>query len=205
MIAGGNDARHKAILERNRLSTGSFIGHCVTGYGFGHGCKRFLLMNQHTVIQTDNAGCFCDKHWQAMCGCGLFNARVWLGCLRSGIESIEQCDLDKAESQLVKAFVAGKLFFREHEVTADAISVLADTTSVLYVCLKRTGDLRLAIEVVTSTAHTLSRVMHSVGLRQEAMQACNHLLMLNDVPAEVPTTAQLAMCRYIENPSVIAH
>lgn len=162
-------------------------------------------MNQHTATGSENAGCFCDKHWQAMCGCGFFNARVWLGCLRSGIELIEQCELDKAESQLVKAFVAGKLFFQEHEVTADAISVLADTTSVLYLCLKRTGDQRLAIEVVTSTAHTLSRVMHSAGLRQEAMQACNHLLMLNDVPAEVPTTAQLAMCRYVENPSVIAH
>ena len=162
-------------------------------------------MNQHITIGRENAGCFCDKHWQAMCGCGFFNARVWLGCLRSGIELIEQCELDKGESQLVKAFVAGKLFFREHEVTADAISVLADTTAVLYLCLKRTGDLRLAIEVVASTAHTLSRVMHSAGLRQEAMQACNHLLMLNDVPAEVPTTAQLAMCRYIENRSVIAH
>jgi hypothetical protein len=43
--------------------------------------------------------------------------------------------LDDAEPELVKAFVAGKLFFREHEVTTDAISVLADTTSVLHLCL----------------------------------------------------------------------
>ena len=192
-------------MARNRLPTGRLIGDCGTGDDFDFGCKRYLPVNQNTATRSENAGCFCDKHWQAMCGCGFFNAKVWLGCLGSGIELIEQCELDKAESELVKAFVAGKLFFREHEVTVDAIGVLADTTSVLYLCLKRTGDLKLAIEVVNSTAHTLSRVMHSVGLRQEAMQACNHLLMLDDVPAEVPTTAQLAMCRYTENRSVIAH
>ena len=67
-----------------------------------------------------------------MCGCGLFNARVWLGCLRSGIELVKAHRLDDAEPELVKAFVAGKLFFREHEVTIDAISVLADTASVMF-------------------------------------------------------------------------
>ena len=58
--------------------------------------------------------CFCDKHWQAMRGCGFFNARVWLGCLEAGITLIETYRLTEAEAQLVKAFIAGKLFFREH-------------------------------------------------------------------------------------------
>ena len=69
-------------------------------------------MNPHKdVAEADNAGCFCDKHWSAMCGCGLFNARVWLGCLRSGIELFKRCRLDDAQPQLIKAFVAGKRFF----------------------------------------------------------------------------------------------
>ena len=152
-----------------------------------------------------NAGCFCDKHWSAMCGCGLFNARVWLGCLRPGIELVKAHLLDDAEPELVKAFVAGKLFFREHEVTTDAISVLADTTSVLHLCLKQRSDFDLATEVVTSTAHTLSRVMHSKGLRREAMQACSHLLTLNEIPQQVPAAAQLAMARYIQSPDAVAH
>ena len=152
-----------------------------------------------------DAGCFCDKHWSAMCGCGLFNARVWLGCLQSGIDLVKAYRPDDAEPQLVKAFVAAKLFFREHEVTADAISVLADTASVLHLCLKQRSDDDLATEVVTSTAHTLSRVMQSRSLRREAMQACNHLLTLNEVPEQVPATAQLAMARYIQNPGVLAH
>ena len=157
------------------------------------------------ATETDNAGYFCDKHWRAMCGCGLFNARVWLGCLRSGVDLIERQQLDQAETQLIKAFVAGKLFFREHEVTADAISVIADTTSVLHLCLKQRSDIGLATEVVSSTAHTLSRVMQSTGLRSEAMQACHHLLTLNELEAEVPAAAQLAMCRYIDNPRAVAH
>ena len=152
-----------------------------------------------------NAGCFCDKHWSAMCGCGLFNARVWLGCLRSGIELAKVCRFDDAEPQLVKAFVAGKLFFREHEVTKDAISVLADTTSVLHLCLKQRSDFDLATEVVTSTAHTLSRVMQSESLRPEAMQACSHLLTLNEIPEQVPAAVQLAMARYIQSPESVAH
>ena len=152
-----------------------------------------------------NADCFCDKHWSAMCGCGLFNARVWLGCLRSGIELVKAHRLNDAEPELVKAFVAGKLFFREHEVTTDAISVLADTTSVLHLCLKQRSDLDLATEVVTSTAHTLSRVMHVSSLRREAMQACNDLLSLNEIPELVPAAAQLAMARYVENPALVAH
>ena len=153
---------------------------------------------------ANNTG-FCDKHWQAMCGCGLFNARVWLGCLRSGIDLVEGCRLDDAEPQLVKAFVAAKLFFREHEVTADAISVLADTTAVLHLCLKQRGDHDLATEVVTSTAHTFSRVMQSAGLRREAMLACNHLLTLNEIPLQVPAAAQLAMARYIHDCRRVAH
>ena len=152
-----------------------------------------------------NEGCFCDKHWSAMCGCGLFNARVWLDCLRSGIELVKVCRLDDAEPQLVKAFVAGKLFFREHEVTKDAISVLADTTSVLHLCLRQRSDYELATEVVTSTAHTLSRVMQSEGLRPEAMQACRHLLTLDEIPQRVPVAAQLAMVRYTQSRDVIAH
>ena len=163
-------------------------------------------MNERSdVPEADNAGCFCDRHWNAMCGCGLFNARVWLGCLRSGIELVKACRLDDAEPQLVKAFVAAKLFFREHEVTADAISVLADTASVLHLCLKQRSDDDLATEVVMSTAHTLSRVMQSRSLRREAMQACNHLLTLNEIPEQVPATAQLAMARYVENPALVAH
>ena len=39
----------------------------------------------------------------------MFNARVWLGCLRSGIELVKAGRLDSAEPQLVKAFVAAKL------------------------------------------------------------------------------------------------
>ena len=152
-----------------------------------------------------NAGCFCDKHWSAMCGCGLFNARVWLGCLRSGIELVKATRLDDAEPELVKAFVAGKLFFREHEVTTDAISVLADTTSVLHLCLKQRSDFDLATEVVTSTAHTLSRMMQSESLRGEAMRACSHLLTLNEIPQQVPAAAQLAMARYIQSPDSVAH
>ena len=154
---------------------------------------------------SDNAGCFCDKHWQAMCGCGFFNARVWLGCLRSGIELIEKHQLESAETQLVKAFVDGKLFFREHEVTDDAISVLTDTTSVLHLCLKHRNEIGLATEVVTSTAHTLSRVMQSTGLRRQAMQGCNHLLTLNEIPQQVPASAQFAMCRYIRNSELFTH
>ena len=152
-----------------------------------------------------HAGCFCDKHWSAMRGCGFFNARVWLGCLRSGIELLKFERPDDAEPELVKAFVAGKLFFREHEVTTDAISVMADTTSVLHLCLKQRSDFDLATEVVTSTAHTLSRVMQSEGLRREAMQACSHLLTLNEIPQQVPAAAQLAMARYIQSPDSVAH
>ena len=152
-----------------------------------------------------NASCFCEKHWSAMCGCGLFNARVWLGCLQSGIELVKAHRLDDAEPQLVKAFVAGKLFFREHEVTTDAISVLADTTSVLHLCLKQRSDFDLATEVVTAAAHTLSRVMQSESLRREAMQACSHLLTLNEIPQQVPAAAQLAMARFIQSPDSVAH
>ena len=163
-------------------------------------------MSQHSdVTEADNAGCFCDRHWSAMSGCGLFNARVWLGCLRSGIELVKACRHDEAEPQLVKAFVAAKLVFREHEVTADAISVLADTASVLHLCLRKRSDYGLATEVVKSTAHTLSRVMHNGSLRREAMQACNHLLTLNEIPEQVPAEAQLAMARYVENPASVAH
>tara|TARA_Y100000991_G_scaffold197983_1_gene168783 strand:- start:1594 stop:1953 length:360 start_codon:yes stop_codon:yes gene_type:complete len=118
---------------------------------------------------------------------------------------VKVCRLDDAEPQLVKAFVAGKLFFREHEVTTDAISVLADTTSVLHLCLKQRSDFDLATEVVTSTAHTLSRVMQSESLRREAMQACGHLLTLNEIPQQVPAAAQLAMARYIHSPDSVAH
>jgi folate-dependent tRNA-U54 methylase TrmFO/GidA len=125
--------------------------------------------------------------------------------LRAGIELVQVCRLDDAEPQLVKAFVAGKLFFREHEVTTDAISVLADTTSVLHVCLRHRRDYDLAAEVVTSTAHTLSRVMQSTGLRREAMRACHHLLTLNEIPQQVPAAAQLAMARYIQSPHAVAH
>ena len=152
-----------------------------------------------------NADCFCDKHWNAMCGCGLFNARVWLGCLRSGIELVKAHRLADAEPELVKPFVAGKLFFREHEVTTDAISVLADTTSVLHLCLNLRSDFELATEVVTSTAHTLSRVMECKGLRREAMQACSHLLTLNEIPQQVPAAAQLEMARYVQSPDAVAH
>jgi hypothetical protein len=140
-----------------------------------------------------------------MRGCGFFNARVWLGCLRSGIELLKFDRPDDAEPDLVKAFVAGKLFFREHEVTTDAISVMADTTSVLHVCLKQRSDFGLATEVVTSTAHTLSRVMQSESLRREAMQACSHLLTLNEIPQQVPAAAQLAMARYVQSPDSVAH
>ena len=140
-----------------------------------------------------------------MCGCGLFNARVWLSCLRSGIELVKVCRRNDAEPQLVKAFVAGKLFFREHEVTTDAISVLADTTSVLHLCLRQGGDHDLATEVVTSTAHTLSRVMQSESLRREAMQACSHLLTLNEIPQQVPAAVQLSMARYIQSQDSVAH
>jgi hypothetical protein len=83
--------------------------------------------------------------------------------------------------------------------------VLADSTSVLHVCLKQRNDIGLASEVVTSTAHTLSRVMESKGLRREAMHACNHLLTLHEIPQQVPAAAQLAMARYIKNPREIAH
>ena len=162
----------------------------------------FLVSQQR---DTGNAGCFCDKHWNAMCGCGLFNARVWLGCLQSGIDLVAAYRPNDAEPQLVKAFVAGKLFFREHEVTTEAINVLADTTSVLHLCLRQRSDLDLATEVVTSTAHTLSRVMQSEGLRREAMQACSHLLTLNEVPQQVPVAAQLAMARYTQSSDYSAH
>ena len=63
----------------------------------------------------------------------------------------------------------------------------------------------MAAVVVTSTAHTLSRVMESKGLRREAMHACNHLLTLHEIPQHVPAAAQLAMARYIKNPREIAH
>ena len=162
-------------------------------------------MRLPTVSSDDQECGFCDKHWQAMRGCGLFNARVWLECLRSGIALGEQGQLERAEPQLVKAFIAGKLFFREHEVTGDAISVLADSTSVLHICLKQRNDIGLSSEVVTSTAHTLSRVMESKGLRREAMHACNHLLTLREIPRQVPVAAQLAMARYIKKPREITH
>ena len=164
-----------------------------------------MVSEPNDTAVADNAGCCCDKHWQAMSGCGFFNARVWLGCLESGIELIEGYQLENAEPQLVKAFIAGKLFFREHEVTADAISVLADTTSVLHICLQQRSDVGLASEVVTWTAHTLSLVMQSMGLRREAMRACNHLLTLHEIPQQVPTAARLVIARYIENPKTIAH
>ena len=162
-------------------------------------------MKQPKVSSDDQECGFCDKHWQAMNGCGLFNARVWLGCLRSGIKLSEQGQLESAEPRLVKAFIAGKLFFRVHEVTGDAISVLADSTSVLHICLKQRNDTGLSSEVVTSTAHTLSRVMESQRLRREAMHACNHLLTLHEIPRQVPVAAQLAMARYIQNPREIVH
>ena len=120
---------------------------------------------------------------------------MWLGCLQSGIDLVAAYRPDDAEPQLVKAFVAGKLFFREHEVTTEAINVLADTTSVLHLCLRQRSDLDLATEVVTSTAHTLSRVM----------QACSHLLTLNEVPQQVPVAAQLAMARYTQSSDYSAH
>ena len=162
-------------------------------------------MRQPTASSDDQECGFCDKHWQAMRGCGLFNARVWLGCLRSGIALSKQGQLESAEPQLVKAFIAGKLFFREHEVTGDAISVLADSTSVLHICLKQRNDIGLSSEVVTSTAHTLSRVMESKGLRREAMHACNHLLTLREITRQVPVAAQLTMARYIKKPREITH
>ena len=162
-------------------------------------------MKQPKVSSDDQEYGFCDKHWQAMNGCGLFNARVWLGCLRSGIALSEQSQLKSAEPQLVKAFIAGELFFRVHEVTGDAISVLAESTSVLHICLKQRNDTKRSSEVVTSTAHTLSRVMESQRLRREAMHACNHLLTLHEIPRQVPVAAQLAMARYIKNPREIVH
>jgi hypothetical protein len=149
--------------------------------------------------------CFCDKHWQAMRGCGFFNARVWLGCLEAGITLIETYRLTEAEAQLVKAFIAGKLFFREHEVTQDALAVLTDTTAVLYVCLVNRGEQRLATEIVSSTTQTLSRVISMDSLRSASLNACHHLLSLSEVPAEMAPSIQLAMSRYVENPRSTAH
>ena len=120
---------------------------------------------------SDNRDGFCEKHWQAMRGCGFFTARVWLGCLEAGINAIKGSQLTAAEPQLVKAFVAGKLFFREHEVTEDALVILTDTTAALYVCLINRAETQLATEVVSSTAHTLSRVMANAYLRKAALNA----------------------------------
>ncbi len=154
---------------------------------------------------SDNREGFCEKHWQAMRGCGFFAARVWLGCLDSGITAIKGCQLTAAEPQLIKAFVAGKLFFREHEVTEDALAILTDTTAALYVCLINRGETQLATEVVSSTAHTLSRVMANGYLRKAALNACHHLMSLRDIPTHITPTVQLAMSRYVENSKAIAH
>jgi hypothetical protein len=37
------------------------------------------------------------------------------------------------------------------------------------------------------------------------MQACGHLLALNEIPQQVPAAAQLAMARYIHSPDYVAH
>ena len=89
---------------------------------------------------SDNREGFCEKHWQAMRGCGFFAARVWLGCLDSGITAIKGRQLTAAEPQLIKAFVAGKRFLREHEVTEDALARLRDTTAAGYVGLVHRGE-----------------------------------------------------------------
>ena len=154
---------------------------------------------------SDNREGFCEKHWQAMRGCGFFAARVWLGCLDSGITAIKGCQWPAAEPQLIKAFVAGKLFFREHEVTEDALAILTDTTAALYVCLINRGETQLATEVVSSTAHTLSRVMANGYLRKAALNACHHLMSLRDIPTHISPSVQLAMSRYVENSKAIAH
>ena len=160
---------------------------------------------ERAILMSVNRECFCEKHWQAMRGCGFFAARVWLGCLDSGITAIKGCQLTAAEPQLVKAFVAGKLFFREHEITEDALAILTDTTAALYVCLINRGETQLATEVVSSTAHTLSRVMASGYLRKAALNACHHLMSLRDIPTHVTPSVQLAMSRYVENSKAIAH
>ncbi|MDB2644649.1 hypothetical protein N9Y37_09385 [Luminiphilus sp.] len=154
---------------------------------------------------SDNRDGFCEKHWQAMRGCGFFTARVWLGCLDAGINAIKGSQLTAAEPQLVKAFVAGKLFFREHEVTEDALVILTDTTAALYVCLINRAETQLATEVVSSTAHTLSRVMANAYLRKAALNACYHLMSLRDIPTHITPSVQLAMSRYVEHPDSIAH
>ena len=154
---------------------------------------------------SDNRDGFCEKHWQAMRGCGFFTARVWLGCLDAGINAVNGSQLTAAEPQLVKAFVAGKLFFREHEVTEDALVILTDTTAALYVCLINRAETQLATEVVSSTAHTLSRVMANAYLRKAALNACHHLMSLRDIPTHITPSVQLAMSRYVEHPDAIAH
>ena len=140
-----------------------------------------------------------------MRGCGFFTARVWLGCLDAGINAIKGSQLTAAEPQLVKAFVAGKLFFREHDVTEDALVILTDTTAALYVCLINRAETQLATEVVSSTAHTLSRVMANAYLRKAALNACHHLMSLRDIPTHITPSVQLAMSRYVEHPDAIAH
>ena len=160
---------------------------------------------RRAILMSDNREGFCEKHWQAMRGCGFFTARVWLGCLDSGITAIKGRQLTAAEPQLVKAFVAGKLFFREHEITEDALAILTDTTAALYVCLINRGETQLASEVVSSTAHTLSRVMANGYLRKAALNACHHLMSLRNIPTHITPSVQLAMSRYVENPRAIAH
>ena len=58
---------------------------------------------------SDNREGFCEKHWQAMRGCGFFTARVWLGCLDSGINAIKGCQLTAAEPQLSQGIRRGKI------------------------------------------------------------------------------------------------
>jgi len=82
---------------------------------------------------------------------------------------------------------------------------LTDTTAALYVCLINRGETQLATEVVSSTAHTLSRVMANGYLRKAALNACHHLMSLRDIPTHITPSVQLAMSRYVENPRAIAH
>ena len=138
--------------------------------------------------------------------CDLFNARVWVGCLKNGIGLFRVAQYDQAEAQLTRAYVAGQLFCDKHSVTEEALTVLTDTTAVLHVCLLQQSDTNTATELITSTVNSLSQYTAYPELRTAAMQACRHLFSVQEAPDyKVSAPIRLDMCRYLENHDATAH
>ena len=155
---------------------------------------------------TDQSNCFYARHWEMMHRCELFNARVWVGCLKNGIGLFKGAQYEQAEAQLTRAYVAGQLFCDTHAVTEEALTVLTDTTSVLHLCLLQQSEINTATELITSTVNSLAQYMTCPVLRTKAMQASRHLFAVQETPVnEVSVPIRLDMCRYLENHNATAH